>query len=144
MYKEKENRPPGDEEWIYGVMEVFFVTAAPGAGQFHYSGQHQALFAQVLGLLRWLRQRFVEDDLSMRLGHPDSSRHSSARTCKRRWMIVQPNNTVFVIRIDCLTFQVLILLAHSPHADLFVDHIDSREAASATGWNMSSSLTVIQ
>lgn len=43
---------------------------------------HQSLFAQVLGLLRRLRQCFLLDDLlddlSTRLGHPDNSLHSSA------------------------------------------------------------------
>lgn len=37
---------------------------------------------------------------------------------------------MLVIPVECLTFPVLILLAHCPHTDLFVDHIDTRKAAS--------------
>ena len=35
-----------------------------------------------------------------------------------------------------LTFQILILLAHRPHADLIVDHVDTRKAASEVGDNI--------
>lgn len=31
-------------------------------------------------------------------------------------------------QVDCLTLQVLILLADSSNTDLLVDHIDTREA----------------
>lgn len=43
----------------------------------------QAVFAQVWRLLRKLRQRFLLADLSARLGHPDSSLHSSAAKRER-------------------------------------------------------------
>lgn len=88
---------------------------------------HQALFAQLFGLLWWLGQRLLWDDLSTRLGHPDSSLHSSAakHTCGKAWS--QPRHRTGCMH--CLTFPVLVVLTHCPHADLFVDHIDTREAA---------------
>lgn len=101
----------------------------------HHSRLHQALFAQVLGLPRRLRQRFLVVDLSMRLGHPDNSLHSSAVRYKR-WQIslkvwqCSVTECLF-LHEDCLTFQIFILLAHCPHTDLVVDHIDTRKADSA-------------
>lgn len=56
-------------------------------------GPHQAwLFAQVWGLLRRLRQRFLLFDLSTRLGHPDLSLHSSAVMCKRQIVSVNASS----------------------------------------------------
>lgn len=106
-------------------------------GHVEHPGPHQALFAQVWGLPRRLRQRFLLDDLSTRLGHPDNSLHSSAVMCKRhRYYSVNAScvpDVMPVLLVECLTFQVLILLAHCPHTDLVVDHVDTRKAASETG-----------
>lgn len=73
--------------WFHGVM-TWYVCCRPWFcslqglhphrwSRFH-PGSHQALFAQLLGLLWWLWQRLLWDDLSTRLGQPDSSLHSSA------------------------------------------------------------------
>lgn len=40
------------------------------------------------------------------------------------------------MHVDSLTFQIFILLAHSPHADLPVDHVDTRQTVPETGQNM--------
>lgn len=45
-------------------------------------------------------------------------------------------NIMLVLHVEILTFQILILLAHCPHTDLVVDHIDTRKAAE-TGLNIS-------
>lgn len=88
-------------------------------------------------------QRFLLDDLTTRLGHPDSSLHSSAVKCKRQteyslhvWSCA-PNIPALVTHSDSLTFQILVLLAHRPRADLVVDHVDALQAAPETGLNMS-------
>lgn len=42
------------------------------------------------------------------------------------------------MRVDSLTFQIFILLAHSPYADLPVDHVDTGEAVPGQGktWSL--------
>lgn len=45
-------------------------------------------------------------------------------------MIMLPDVTEHVGR---LTFQILVLLAHNPHADLFIDQVDTGEAGSEMG-----------
>ena len=109
----------------------------------HPGPPHQAwLFAQVLGLLRRLRQRFLLFDLSTRLGHPDLSLHSSAVTCKKQILSVNAwSRTKHRACLEFLTFQVLVLLAHCPHADLVVDHVDTREAVAETVKELCYSLT---
>lgn len=62
------------ESWIYG----FMISSAEAPFSHNHPGHRQAVFAHVLGLPRWLRQRFFIVVLAMRLGHPDSSLHSSA------------------------------------------------------------------
>lgn len=64
----------------------------------HQFRQHQALFAQVLGLLRRLRQGFLLDDLWTRRGHPDNSLHSSAAVCKRQ---ISSNVLSYAITSEC-------------------------------------------
>lgn len=41
-----------------------------------------------------------------------------------------------ILQLYFLTFQIVILLAHRPHTDLIVDHIDTRKAASQTKDNI--------
>lgn len=59
---------------------------------------HQAAFAQVLGFPRWLRQRFLLEDLSIRLGHPDRSLHSSAVMWKQPVISVNSRTRFFLTR----------------------------------------------
>lgn len=110
---------------------LFFMATALGFGLYLRGWLHQAMFVQVLVLPRRLRQPFLLDDLSTRLGHPDNSRHRSTVTRKKMflWCLFAQTDAVF-IKIISLTFPVLVLLAHRPHADLFVDHIHAGETAS--------------
>lgn len=90
-----------DPQWMDSVMVSWchdliclvtpVVLVAPYRWSRFHPGSHQALFAQLLGLLWWSGQRLLWDDLSTRLGHPDSSLHSSAakdtsgHACSQPW-----------------------------------------------------------
>lgn len=115
--------------WCYGP---FFMVTAVGFVLYPRRWSHQAMFAQGLVLPRRLWQPFLFNDLSTRLGHPDNSRHRSAVMHKRCFCDVCWLKQGCCSFSNCwtLTFPVFVLLAHRPHADLFVDHIHAGETAS--------------
>lgn len=95
--------------WIYSVfMGCFYDGVASLKGHHRHrwsrghARQHQALFAQVWALPRRLRQRFLLDDLWIRLGHPDNSLHSSAVMLEKKKFIYMYFYASWTVRSLCL------------------------------------------
>lgn len=145
----REKRPPGVEHWIYGVMGCFYDNA-PGFVSLRGSiltGGHIAILGPSgrvcpgFGVATTTATAFP---ISWPLETSGPPRQLSAQlSCRHRQTDISSSvpscavaSSWVLTRVGCLTFQILILLAHGPHADLFVDHVDTREAVLDTGWSV--------
>lgn len=134
--------PPGVECWIYGVMGCFY-DYAPGFVSLRGSYPHRWSHCHP-GLIRLCLPRFWGcygdcDSVSYKMTSQHAWATRTSLCTVRLWRAKDTDMSVnawsrnlyimLVLLVGCLTFQILILLAHCPHADLFVDHIDTRKAA---------------